>query len=514
AEEALRLQKRQLEALDEDDFIDALGAQLGAGSTAASSAAARLVTAVDDGQAQLDLDGVRLDGTCDMSDAKRRALLALAEPQRLRIVQAESPELVALVADFAAYWHAVRSEVRPVLDRAAALGVGADDHPALAFYAAKYQLLMGYVNNVAVYLVLKASPAELRGGELRAHPVIAALVEFRRRIEAMAALQQRLAPLLALFADELRTGTVGAAAGAAAEPSAAQSGSDAEMAEPTPRRAPRKTRKRTTRLAPTAAPFLAAGEAGEDSYAALQKSLRRAASRAPASAQPAARDWDALDDGDFGEHERLDTDDAEDKARAVRRLRHHAKRIAQAQTKRAARGKLSGDADVAYKPSRAVALQRVDDRAAAAIRQQAGAFGDDLAMDVDADGSASDAAASDADADAYYREVAEGAARERAAKDARRQDQWRMMVAANVAEEAAVDGAAKRGVNYQILKNKGLMPRRTKEQRNPRVKRRMRFEKAKKKLGSAVVQARVPASSYGGEATGIKTALSRSTRFK
>ncbi|KAJ1849473.1 something about silencing protein 10, partial [Coemansia sp. RSA 2703] len=80
--------------------------------------------------------------------------------------------------------------------------------------------------------------------------------------------------------------------------------------------------------------------------------------------------------------------------------------------------------------------------------------------------------------------------------------------------EAAVDGAAKRGVNYQILKNKGLMPRRTKEQRNPRVKRRMRFEKAKKKLGSAVVQARVPASSYGGEATGIKTALSRSTRFK
>ncbi|KAJ1719052.1 something about silencing protein 10 [Coemansia erecta] len=517
AEEALRLQKRQLEALDEGDFIDEFGAQLGVAGAAADGAVARLVTAVDDGQAQLDLDAVRLDGSYDISDAKRRALLALPEPERLRIVQAESPELPALVGDFKAYWDAVRSEVRPVLDRAAALGVGADDHPALAFYAAKYQLLMGYVNNVAVYLVLKASTPDQRGGvELRDHPVIAGLVEFRRRIEVMAALQQRLAPLLDLFAAELRSGTVGAASAPQPAAEAASDAEMAEMAEPAPSKAPRRpskaSRKRAAaRLAEK--PFLAAQpEPSGDSYAELQKMLRRAAKAAPQTKLSASRGWDALEDGDFGEQEHLDADDAEDKARAVRRLRHHAKRIAQAQTKREARGKLSGDADVPYKTRRAGDLQRIDDRAAEAIRSQADRFGDDLGMDVD--GASDNAGASDAEADAYYREIEQAAAREKAAKDARRSEQWRMMVDANVAEEAAVEGEAKRAVNYQILKNKGLMPRRTKEQRNPRVKRRMRFEKAKKKLGSAVVQARAQTSSYGGEATGIKTALSRSTRFK
>ena len=74
---------------------------------------------------------------------------------------------------------------------------------------------------------------------------------------------------------------------------------------------------------------------------------------------------------------------------------------------------------------------------------------------------------------------------------------------------------SKRPANWQILKNKGLTPYRKKENRNPRVKRRNRYESAMKKLNTVKKSAvdRSKMSSYGGEVTGIKTHLSRSTRL-
>jgi len=47
----------------------------------------------------------------------------------------------------------------------------------------------------------------------------------------------------------------------------------------------------------------------------------------------------------------------------------------------------------------------------------------------------------------------------------------------DVEEETKDD--EKRGITYQIAKNKGLTPHRKKEQRNPRVKHRIKFRKAK-----------------------------------
>lgn len=42
-----------------------------------------------------------------------------------------------------------------------------------------------------------------------------------------------------------------------------------------------------------------------------------------------------------------------------------------------------------------------------------------------------------------------------------------------------MDSDKKRPITYQISKNKGLTPRRKKELRNPRVKNRMKYRKAK-----------------------------------
>ena len=83
-----------------------------------------------------------------------------------------------------------------------------------------------------------------------------------------------------------------------------------------------------------------------------------------------------------------------------------------------------------------------------------------------------------------------------------------------IGEDIEEDGQ-KRPANYQILKNKGLTPHRSKLVRNPRVKRRVKYEKAVKKLGTfkRVVKDKAKIGKYGGESTGIKTHLIRSVKF-
>ncbi|KAJ2614109.1 something about silencing protein 10 [Coemansia sp. RSA 1365] len=527
-EEALRLQRQQLEALDEDDFMDEFSAQLGVGASG-DGGLARLVSSTDNGHAQIDLDQLSLgvDGAYDMSDAKRQALQRLSEKEKLKVVQAESPELLALVGDMKIHWANVRSEIQPTLGRAAQLGISPDDHPALAFYTAKYQLTMSYLNNIAVYLATKASTAEERGGVgLRDHPIIGAIVEFRRRLEMMDALQERLAPLLELFTGELATGRRGESnitngkgpatpdiAAATAKTAIKKSDPEALINTSNARA---ETKLRRTRAKTRS--FLPGAASATDSYAELQAMLKknRTDQRAKASMQQVAG-WDAIEDGDIGDHERLGAEDAEDKERAIRRLRHHAKRIVQARSKRETRGKMSGDTDVPYKQRHSEPL-RLDDKSATAVRTQANKHGDDLDLGMDLDSDPGEVPGpqsmdSDANADDYYSELVRSKAEAKAEKEARKEAQWRQVVEANVAEEAPTNADAKRSVNYQILKNKGMVPRRTKEQRNPRVKRRKRYEKAQKKLNSSVTQVRALEGNYGGEATGIKSGLARSTRF-
>jgi ribosomal protein S30 len=73
----------------------------------------------------------------------------------------------------------------------------------------------------------------------------------------------------------------------------------------------------------------------------------------------------------------------------------------------------------------------------------------------------------------------------------------------------------KRMASWKILTNKGLTPHRKKENRNPRVKKRKKYEKAVKKLSSfrAVAVDKAATGPYGGERTGIRRNLTRSIKF-
>jgi U3 small nucleolar RNA-associated protein 3 len=81
-------------------------------------------------------------------------------------------------------------------------------------------------------------------------------------------------------------------------------------------------------------------------------------------------------------------------------------------------------------------------------------------------------------------------------------------------EEGEDENDGRRVATNQILKNRGLTPKRNKEIKNPRVKRRMKFEKASKKLKHIVPQAKSKGQPYQGELTGIKPNLSKSVRIK
>ena len=74
-----------------------------------------------------------------------------------------------------------------------------------------------------------------------------------------------------------------------------------------------------------------------------------------------------------------------------------------------------------------------------------------------------------------------------------------------------------RAIDYAIDKNKGLTANRPKSIRNPRVKRRMRYDRAKKRLSStrAVYKGGQSAlqGGYGGEASGISTHVVKSRKL-
>jgi len=80
-------------------------------------------------------------------------------------------------------------------------------------------------------------------------------------------------------------------------------------------------------------------------------------------------------------------------------------------------------------------------------------------------------------------------------------------------EEEEKEGG-KRGITYQIAKNKGLTPHRKKEQRNPRVKHRNKYRKARICRKGQVREPRKEIEKYGGEISGIKTGVVKSIKLK
>ena len=229
------------------------------------------------------------------------------------------------------------------------------------------------------------------------------------------------------------------------------------------------------------------------------------------------------DDSDIGEETTMTVHEAAEKARKKKSLRFYTSQIAQKANKRDAAGRdAGGDTDIPHRErlkDRQIRLNSEAERRG----QKSGksSKGEPLGGDSDdEDRRLAKELREEKDGDnEYYDLIASHARNKKAAKLARSEAHLKQQAAGGRVDidgnEEAVGPDGKRGISYAIAKNKGLTPKRKKEVRNPRVKKRKKFEDKMKKLGSTrpVYKGGEGRGGYGGELTGIKTGLVRSVKF-
>jgi U3 small nucleolar RNA-associated protein 3 len=215
-------------------------------------------------------------------------------------------------------------------------------------------------------------------------------------------------------------------------------------------------------------------------------------------------------DSDFGDETELTAHEAVEKAKRRRNLRFYTSQIAQKTQKRGAASRdAGGDVDIPHRERWRDKQIRLAAEAQAKKEQMAahgrGANHGDQRVK---------ASKKDLESDNYEDLVAKTASLKAKKKEERR-DQFESAAAADRAyEDEGVEGDGKRGLSYQILKNKGLTQFKRKNLRNPRVKKRMKYEDSMKKLGSMkAIYKGTPKKGYQGELTGIKTNLVKSVKL-
>ncbi|PVU90934.1 hypothetical protein BB559_004368 [Furculomyces boomerangus] len=211
--------------------------------------------------------------------------------------------------------------------------------------------------------------------------------------------------------------------------------------------------------------------------------------------------------GDFGEQVSLENSDILDKEISTKKmatLRHYASKVVSGKNKKEKKLLLAGDVDIPYREPKSREEKLVE------IKRRPDEKPD--IMDGLSDGSDND---SDNNGDEYYEKVKKDAENKKLLKKSKKDDAWKAVLESNLEqEEYEMDvDSNKRPINYQILKNKGLTPKRQKVNRNPRVKKKVKYAAAKKKLASTKRIYKVPTKGYGGEATGIKKNLAKSTKL-
>ncbi|OQD89929.1 hypothetical protein PENANT_c002G09777 [Penicillium antarcticum] len=492
-QEAKRLQKKQLEAMNEADFGFDESEWMEPGKGAEDEENTGVVTEV--------LPQVEITDDMDTEE-------------KMKILKSRYPEFEPLAKDFID----LQSTYKGLQDAASNASPTEDEsteepQPS-PVEVVKFRALSAYLGTISMYFMLLSSPSPdainehvpMTPAELRQHPVMGSLVKFRK-------LWNTVKDLQAIEESDIESD----------EESIQEIETKPTKAQKQPKTQETKKSKKLSKAqaAQAEAEALRAErirktEAGLADLDDLVTEPTR--KRKSQKTKAAAKD----DDSDFGDEDALTAREAEEKAKQKRSLRFYTSQIAQKANKRNAAGRdAGGDADLPYRERLRDRQARLNAEAEKRGRKQLDAnqeLGGDsdeedhrVAKELRKDGNKSGT-----DDDEYYDMVAARSKQRKGDKQARADAQAEAArLGGQVYEQEEVGPDGKRAITYQIAKNKGLMAKRSKDSRNPRVKKRKKYEDKKKKLGSTkqLYKGGEGRGGYAGELTGIKKNLVKSVKL-
>lgn len=510
--EARRIQKKQLQSMTEADFGFDEDEWLGQDDEK-DAASGRVVTEV---LPQLQI-------TSDMSEEEKFKILRTRYPE-FEPISREFLRLQPLHDELAA---AANAAERLIKSRATKSGKQNGTRVPTSMATTKYRACAAYLAAMSMYFAILGSTAREDGSpvialdpaELHEHPVMESLLKCQKLWARVESLPVADPMVEASNGDELSVIEEASPDSEAvkdlahvknrekkAKKSKSQRAAEAAQAKSEARRA-EKLRQTEQELA---------------SLASLTDKKALKPSKKKAKEQPKINLLNA-EDSDFGEETELTAHELAEKARKKKSLRFYTSQIAQKANKRDAAGRdYGGDVDVPHR-------ERLKDRQArlqaqAEKKGQNKDTGPGVALGDEGGESSDDDAAQIRgndfeDDEGYYDMVA---ARSTAKKQHKLDRAAAYALAAKeggtVVPEEIIGEDGRRQITYAIQKNKGLTPRRSKQQRNPRVKKKLKYEAKKKKLKSMkpvfdVGKRASGSAAYGGEMTGIKKGLVRSRKL-
>lgn len=498
AQEARRLQKKKLSSLKFDDFIDE-SAESGPRVSSKSSTSQKKTLRFDD------LDEFESAAEEDASESSED------------LEEEDMGEFLALLKDFKERLHLLRSQLQPLLQRAKENKLPTSS--GLSFLQLKYHLMLGYCSSVVFYLMLKG-----RGSRVQGHPVIRKMLRYRLMLEKIRPLEIKMRFQIEKLLqpqqdDESRF-----------RPNPDAMENDAEGIDSDEAEDANDGKYRAPKLAPV---FYNEDE----KEAAKTKREEERRSRAASKSRLLAELRGELDDAP--EEESIDpvrmASRVSNDQRASAREAYEEENFIRFQVSKKEKRRLEG----AAKPLDELddldeffgELEEINETATGRNKNKKSKKSESIAAYLDQiNGDRHDQAPSAAsNNNAKYQgsdesDIEDDLHETRPSRAEMKQQKRQEKLASKREARGPVSyrpiadlpGNAPRPASYNMIKNKGLTPSRSKEQRNPRVKQRTRYEKAVKKLASARGGKLTSDTSkpYSGESTGIRTNLTKSVRFK